>query len=1024
MEIRLHVRATIVLFLLLPGVFFVNEAPAFRALEETTRLVTAVTYTQAGSTAPPEPFPAWRSFRKRHGDDFSIRWDETRSAPAILYGGNIRIEGIGTGASRGGAAVAGVIDFLAGEEALFGIDPDELELVRDRDAGRWRFLVFRQLVDGLPAFEAGVSVLVSGRNLTWLASSYVPGAGLNSAPVLSPGAAGAGAADAAARIVGGRLRFSGQPVLGAFQVEPGDCTFNPAYRVDLIAPSSHRAFRVMVDAASGRIIELAETTRAGAIFGEVTGSILNNDPFDDTVERPFHYLEVACESFDPSITDEDGVFEIEVSGGGPFTLHSGMDGPWFDIADSNGTLPYFEEEAFPGDTVSAAWNDANSELEERNLFYHLGKVYSYIKKIDPAFTAVDTQLAAVVHEPGGTCNALWNGEYMLFFSEGGGCFSFALMRDVIYHEYGHFTNDMIYSAWQWPLSSWDEGTADYLAATITNDPILAENYQGEGTWIRDCDNDRRYPAPECGGEPHCVGEATAGALWHMRENLAATMGEAAGTAYADSLFHFAKFTEPGDESVYFSLIVSMDDDDTTLTNGTPHGSEIGEALGRHGFGQRILLESLTARDISVVPDYPLAPGDTVAVTALLSLEPGALGASSIVCVLTSSDPSLVIFHDHSDFGVLKPGAAASNEHDPFLLAVPDDWEGVSDVTLFLEVGAEPNLLDTVLDTEIQFGTSSVLLVAADPGFDYEDYYIDAFSSLGVSPNIFRPGLDYPPEYNKLLAYEFVTWFTGDADSATVSAGDRDEIAEFLTGGGKLFLTGQGLVDDPENAFFLMEQFDIALDVSGTGDYIMEGEATVGWDSVEIWIIGQGGANNQHSPDALAGGLRTTPLLHYSGESDERGAFLSVDDAAGARSVVFGFGFEGITGAGGSTTRDSLLALIVDILEIAGGIEDSGNAPPLPAGVTVEVYPNPCNPSALIRVRIAGDEPLPVRISIYDLAGRLVRRLVDDPSLQPGLLTFAWDGRNEAGRSAGSGVYAVVLASGTDILAQTRLVVLK
>ncbi len=1022
MEISLRSKAAIFFLALFACTPLVRSAGAFTADGETAAAFFHQESTRFESTNPPAPFPAWDSFRKRYGKDFRIHWSETRSAPALLYGGNIPVPV--TGSFTGREYSSGVLRLLAAEEALFGIDPERLELARVLDAGRWRFLTFRQIVDGLPAFGTGVSVLLQGRSLTWLASSFVPCAGLASPPVLSPEAVETRTVKALEQATGRRMRSTRRPVLGAFPIEPGACTFRPAYRLFLLAPSNHRAWRVMVDATSGRIIESVDITRTGSIAGEFTGSILINDPLEDTVERPFRYLEVSCEPFDPAITDEHGAFEIIVSGGGPFTLISNMDGPWFDIADSSGTLPYFEVDAFPGDTVDAAWDDTNSELEERTLFYHLGVVYSYIKTLDPAFAAVDTQLAAVVQEPGGVCNALWNGEYMLFFPEGGGCFSFALMRDVIYHEYGHFMNDMIFSAWQWPLSSWDEGTADYIAATITDDPVLAENYQGAGTLIRDCDNDRRYPAPECGGEPHCVGEATAGALWHMRENLRATMGETAGTAYADSLFHFAKFTEPADETIYFSLIVSMDDDDTTLTNGTPHGSEIGSALARHGFGQRIRLESLTARDISVNPGYPLAPGDTVAVTALLSLEPGALGASSLECVLSSTDPRLEIFNDHSDFGALEPGGTAGNENNPFLFTVPGDWEGVSDVTLLLTVEADPNLLDTDLESEIRVGASSVLLVAADPGFAYEEYYTDAFGALGIVPNIFVPGEDEPVEYNKLLAFELVTWFTGDADSATIPAVDRAEITEFLDGGGKLFLTGQGVADDPENVSFLGEQLDVTLQISDTDDYILLGEETGGWDDVELWIIGQGGANNQYSPDAVAGGARTSPLLRYSGGADRRGAFLAVDESTGARTVFFGFGFEGVTGTGGSTSRDSLMVRVLEILEISSDVDGGRQAPRAPAGGSMDVYPNPCNPSALIRYRISGESRRSVRISIYDISGRLVRRLLDDQSVLPGLRTITWNGRNETGHAVGSGVYAVVLESGPEILARTRLVVLK
>jgi flagellar hook assembly protein FlgD len=49
-----------------------------------------------------------------------------------------------------------------------------------------------------------------------------------------------------------------------------------------------------------------------------------------------------------------------------------------------------------------------------------------------------------------------------------------------------------------------------------------------------------------------------------------------------------------------------------------------------------------------------------------------------------------------------------------------------------------------------------------------------------------------------------------------------------------------------------------------------------------------------------------------------------------------------------------------------------------------------------------DQPL-VRLIIYDIAGRCVRRLVDGRS-EAGAYEVLWDGRSDGGRSAGAGVY--------------------
>jgi flagellar hook assembly protein FlgD len=48
----------------------------------------------------------------------------------------------------------------------------------------------------------------------------------------------------------------------------------------------------------------------------------------------------------------------------------------------------------------------------------------------------------------------------------------------------------------------------------------------------------------------------------------------------------------------------------------------------------------------------------------------------------------------------------------------------------------------------------------------------------------------------------------------------------------------------------------------------------------------------------------------------------------------------------------------------------------------------------------------LKLEIYSLTGRRVWNY--NVTLQPGYMSFAWDGRNSSGETVGSGVYFVVL----------------
>jgi flagellar hook assembly protein FlgD len=65
----------------------------------------------------------------------------------------------------------------------------------------------------------------------------------------------------------------------------------------------------------------------------------------------------------------------------------------------------------------------------------------------------------------------------------------------------------------------------------------------------------------------------------------------------------------------------------------------------------------------------------------------------------------------------------------------------------------------------------------------------------------------------------------------------------------------------------------------------------------------------------------------------------------------------------------------------------------------------------------------VTLRIYDVAGRLIKTLVDDNRL-PGIVhKLAWDGKNDAGGEVASGVYFYKLVAG-DFSQTNKMVLLK
>lgn len=119
----------------------------------------------------------------------------------------------------------------------------------------------------------------------------------------------------------------------------------------------------------------------------------------------------------------------------------------------------------------------------------------------------------------------------------------------------------------------------------------------------------------------------------------------------------------------------------------------------------------------------------------------------------------------------------------------------------------------------------------------------------------------------------------------------------------------------------------------------------------------------------------------------------------ARNVLFGGAVIGSVdfGGGAPLTTGGFLAEFEGVPAVSG----VGDAPRY-TNALYDNFPNPFNPTTTIKYSI--EERAHVSLKIYNVAGQLVRSLVDEVQ-SPGTIWLAtWDGRDNAGHSVSSGVY--------------------
>jgi hypothetical protein len=126
-----------------------------------------------------------------------------------------------------------------------------------------------------------------------------------------------------------------------------------------------------------------------------------------------------------------------------------------------------------------------------------------------------------------------------------------------------------------------------------------------------------------------------------------------------------------------------------------------------------------------------------------------------------------------------------------------------------------------------------------------------------------------------------------------------------------------------------------------------------------------------------------------------------------------------------TAHDAAANSAADASDLAFTIGEGVTAvaePLLDAKDVLGVYPNPApigGAHILYRLPNAG----PADVAIYDMTGRVVRRLVAG-SLPSGVRSVGWDGRDENGLPVGAGNYFVRLVAGAGVTATKRLTLVR
>lgn len=178
--------------------------------------------------------------------------------------------------------------------------------------------------------------------------------------------------------------------------------------------------------------------------------------------------------------------------------------------------------------------------------------------------------------------------------------------------------------------------------------------------------------------------------------------------------------------------------------------------------------------------------------------------------------------------------------------------------------------------------------------------------------------------------------------------------------------------------------------------------------LELWVHGgsSGGQQIQVAVYASGNELASAEFAPFvSGGIIPAGYWAKATISLAALGITSGT-FDGIVLMAGTAAAQETVYFDDLVLLETGGATGVDVIPA--AHCLLGAAPNPFNPGTTIRFDLP--EAGPVRLSVFDVSGRLVRALVDESKSQ-GLYEAVWDGRDSSGKEVSSGTYLARLRFG-------------
>ncbi len=595
------------------------------------------------------------------------------SANARVQGSRLRrVYGVvATGSSPDAAAER----FRRSSAAAFGVDPGDLApangrrtaksrvtgqlsspttaaaagigLMYDPDTGshKFRLYSYEQQLDGIPVFRAGLRTLVrqdAENPVVWANTDLRPMGGFRPPATARTPSADADKALQALRkspaLAGQRIpapralaRFS-TPTPTIF-AGVGDQVMPPRMAVKYTAEAATGPgkWTFVADAETGDVLHVESELHFnidGSVEAEVVAGVEAMECGTLAVE-PLAHARVTSTAGD-AIADETGAFTIEESGSGSVTVTSTITGRYFTVNDVSENPASLSLNVTPPGPANFLHEDTANPpelvLAQLNAYHHANAIRDMLVSYVPEYPVISEELGfqVNVNDTGEsfrdlcatTGGAWYDGDRYpasINFCQRTAERTNTAMGSIVHHEYGHHIIDVVGSG----QAEYGEGMSDTIAMLFTKDPRIGIGYRLDcSEAMRLADRDCQYSETECsscGTGLYDCGAVLSGTIWDIWQQL-----EITEPGRADDIIRslvFSSIPMHSGTSIDPTLaidLLTLDDDDGLLENGTPHYDEICTGFQLHGMDCPPLMDGLVVQgdafEAEGPSDGPFEPG--------------------------------------------------------------------------------------------------------------------------------------------------------------------------------------------------------------------------------------------------------------------------------------------------------------------------------------------------------------------------------------------------------------------------------